>query len=144
MLYTLLLQISLYTYYYCYYWINYTNLLLILLSFLALFQCEQHTHNIIIRFLCICISYDTLWRYPIYASLWIYWWSPSHSCNLCHSCSNAGSLTHCTGPGIKPRTPQRQHGILNLLHHSRDYKDEQFYNRVVKPTLSNFSKNVFF
>ena len=25
---------------------------------------------------------------------------PSCSCNLCHSCSNAGSLTHCARPGI--------------------------------------------
>ena len=26
-------------------------------------------------------------------------WNPSWSCNLCHSCSNAGSLTHCTRAG---------------------------------------------
>ena len=26
----------------------------------------------------------------------------SHSCNLCHSCSNTGSLTHCSGPGTEP------------------------------------------
>ena len=25
--------------------------------------------------------------------------NPSHSCHLHHSCSNARSLTHCTGPG---------------------------------------------
>ena len=26
----------------------------------------------------------------------------SCSCNLCHNCSNVGSLTHCAGPAIKP------------------------------------------
>ena len=26
--------------------------------------------------------------------------NPSHSCNLCHSCGNARSLTPCAGPGI--------------------------------------------
>ena len=26
----------------------------------------------------------------------------SHGCILSHSCSSTGSLTHCTGPGIKP------------------------------------------
>ena len=29
---------------------------------------------------------------------------PSRGCNLSHSCSNTGSLTHCAGPGIKPVT----------------------------------------
>ena len=28
----------------------------------------------------------------------------SHSCNLCHSCGNARSLSHCAEPGIKPVT----------------------------------------
>ena len=28
--------------------------------------------------------------------------SPSHSCDLCCSCSNARSLTHCAGLGIEP------------------------------------------
>ena len=27
---------------------------------------------------------------------------PSHSCDLCCSCSNAGSLTHCVRLGIEP------------------------------------------
>ena len=30
---------------------------------------------------------------------------PSHNCNLSHSCSNAGSLTHCARLRIKPSTP---------------------------------------
>ena len=29
-----------------------------------------------------------------------------------HSCSNAGSLTHCAGPGIEPASPERQMGSL--------------------------------
>ena len=40
---------------------------------------------------------------------------PSCSCNLCHSCSNAGSSTLCAVPGIEPAPPQRQRQILNLL-----------------------------
>ena len=32
----------------------------------------------------------------------------SWSCNLHHSCSNAGSLTHCAGLGIEPLLPLRQ------------------------------------
>ena len=28
--------------------------------------------------------------------------NPSSNCNLCHSCSNAGSLAHYGGPGIRP------------------------------------------
>ena len=27
---------------------------------------------------------------------------PSYSCSLCRRCSNAGFLTHCTGPGVEP------------------------------------------
>ena len=33
---------------------------------------------------------------------------PSYSCDLCCSCSNAGSLTCCAGPGIEPVS---QHGV---------------------------------
>ena len=33
----------------------------------------------------------------------------SHSCDLCCSCSNARSLTHCAGPGIKPAS--RRSGV---------------------------------
>ena len=36
----------------------------------------------------------------------------SRLCDLCHSCSIAGSLTHCSRPGIEPATPQRQGGSL--------------------------------
>ena len=45
--------------------------------------------------------------------------NPSYSCDLCHSCSNAGSLTHCAGSGIKPALPQRQWWIINPVWHSR-------------------------
>ena len=38
---------------------------------------------------------------------------PRCSCNLCHSCSDARSLTHYAGPGIEPVLPLRQHCILN-------------------------------
>ena len=40
----------------------------------------------------------------------------SHICKLHYSCSNARSLIHCTGHGIKPATPQRQPG--SLTHHT--------------------------
>ena len=46
--------------------------------------------------------------------------NPSHSCNLCHICGSAGSLTHCAGPEIKPEPPQRQLNILNPLSHSEN------------------------
>ena len=36
----------------------------------------------------------------------------SYNCDLCHSCSNPRSLTHCTGPGIETAPPQRQQWIL--------------------------------
>ena len=41
---------------------------------------------------------------------------PSVTCNLAHSCSNTGSLTHCVGPGwdLHPETP------LIPLCHSRN------------------------
>ena len=45
----------------------------------------------------------------------------SCSCDICHSCSNSGSLTHCTSPRIEiapqqwPMTLQRQCPILNSL-----------------------------
>ena len=48
----------------------------------------------------------------------------SCSWDLCHSCSKATSLSHCTGPGMEPAPPQwpellqRQGQILNVLHHS--------------------------
>ena len=48
----------------------------------------------------------------------------SCSCNLCHSFNNAGSLSHCTRPGIEPwsqqwpESLQRQCQILKLLCHS--------------------------
>ena len=38
----------------------------------------------------------------------------SPSCNVCHSCGKAGSLTHCDGGRIEPMEPQRQCQILNL------------------------------
>ena len=36
----------------------------------------------------------------------------SWSHDLRHSCGNAGSLTHCARPRIKPTPPQRQAGLL--------------------------------
>jgi len=36
-------------------------------------------------------------------------------CNLRHNCGNAGSLTHCMGPGIELAVPQRQ--ARSLAHY---------------------------
>ena len=38
--------------------------------------------------------------------------NPSHIFEQCHSCGNAGSLTHSPGPGIEPTMPQRQAGSV--------------------------------
>ena len=46
-----------------------------------------------------------------FCSIWKFWGQGSNlswSCNLCHSCSNTESLTHCIGLGIKSVPPQRQ------------------------------------
>ena len=32
----------------------------------------------------------------------------SHTCHLCHSRGNAGSLTHCSRLGVEPATTQKQ------------------------------------
>lgn len=51
--------------------------------------------------------------------------NPSCSCELYH-CNNDRSLTHCSEPGIKPKSQQRskplqkQHQICNPLWHSRN------------------------
>ena len=42
----------------------------------------------------------------------------SHSFDLRHIWGNLGYLTHWAGPGIGPSLLQRQHWILNPLHHS--------------------------
>ena len=46
----------------------------------------------------------------------------SHSCNLSHCCGNAGSLTHCSGPGIKLAS-QAPTTLPTLLCHSRNSKN---------------------
>ena len=52
--------------------------------------------------------------------------NPSHSCDLCHSCSNAGSLTHCARPGVEPALPQRQEKIIKPLCHSGNSRKRFF------------------
>lgn len=44
---------------------------------------------------------------------------PSHSCNLSHSCNNAGSLTHCQ-VGIKPASQSAPKMLPILLHYSEN------------------------
>ena len=53
--------------------------------------------------------------------------NPSHSCDLRHGCSNAGSLTHCAGLGIECTPLQRQCRIFNQLHHSRIPRGSAFF-----------------
>ena len=38
----------------------------------------------------------------------------SHTCNIRHSCSHVGSLTHCAWPGTEPVTPETSR---SLTHH---------------------------
>ena len=42
----------------------------------------------------------------------------SHICDLCCSCSNAGSLTHWAMPGIEPMSSETLCWVLNLLSHN--------------------------
>ena len=49
--------------------------------------------------------------------------NPNHSCDLCHSCGNAGSLTNCAGLGIKPAS-QAPGSLLILLYHSKNSQAE--------------------
>ena len=53
-------------------------------------------------------SFLFFWFFPFLVT----WWhveflgqelNPSHSCDLSHSCSNAGSLTYWAGPEIEPK-----------------------------------------
>ena len=62
-------------------------------------------------------------------------------CHLRHSCSSAGSLSHCTGLGIKPRPqqwpdlPQGQHHIFNPLLHSGNWKFQLPWSHPLDPSL---------
>ena len=63
--------------------------------------------------------------------------NPSCSCNLRHSSGNAGALTHCTGPGIKPAPLHRQHQILNPPCHSRN-SSKPFVNFIINRYLKGW------
>ena len=52
-----------------------------------------------------------IWKFPGQGS------NPSWSCNLCHSCINAGSPAHCTRLGIEPVFPWRW--AISLTHCAR-------------------------
>ena len=56
---------------------------------------------------------------------------PSCSCNLHCSCSNAGSLTHCAGPGIKPE-PQHWRNATDPLHYNNNYRPVDFNVRRIQ------------
>ena len=68
--------------------------------------------------------------------------NPSPSCNLCHSCNNDRSLTHCTGLGMEPVPPQRQ---ANSLNHCATAGTPQFpglinsFFRVKLNSIASFS-----
>lgn len=48
------------------------------------------------------------------------WVESAEAADLCHSCSNPRSLTHCASQGIKPVPPQRQWpGSLSHCENSR-------------------------
>lgn len=59
-----------------------------------------------------------IWKFPGQG------WTLSCRCNLCHNCSNTGSLTHCAIPGIEPvfGTPETL-----LVHCSGNSKIVIFY-----------------
>ena len=51
---------------------------------------------------CFSTTHTDIWKFLGQRS------NPSQSCNLCHSCSNADPLAHCSGLGIELAPPQRQ------------------------------------
>lgn len=60
----------------------------------------------------------------------------SCSCDLWHVIGNSESLTHYAGPGMGPephqwsKPLQRQHGIINPLHHSRNFSFKFFSMKI--------------
>ena len=65
----------------------------------------------------------------------------SHSCYICHRCSNATSLTHCAKLGIEPMLLQRQQWILNLLHHSSEDEILNFFLGFQTPGIVHVTFN---
>lgn len=72
---------------------------------------------------------------------------PSWSFNLNHRCINAGSLTHCTWPGIWPGSHCYQDHSWSCWHHSGNSHDvffilifsRYFLKKEIKPYSVNFS-----
>ena len=77
------------------------------------------------------------------------WLNSSLSYNLCHSCDNAGCLTHCTRPGIEYTLLQRQCQILNPLCYSGNLKINDFLKHFLYCVSTNgkfsqlLSRNLF-
>ena len=88
----------------------------------CLLFCRLIDNRCVDLFLCLVFGHIcSTWRFPGQGS------NPSHSCKLHHSCSNAGSLTHCTRAEIEAMPPKRQWQIPNQLCHSGNSYFWAFY-----------------
>ena len=85
------------------------------LSTMLTYPASQHRFSFFFFFFIFFFSRThVIWKLPGQEP------NPRCSYNLCHSCGNAGSLTHSARHGIKHPPPQRQHQIPNLLCHSEN------------------------
>ena len=67
----------------------------------------------------------SVWKFPDQ------WWNLSCSCDLCHSCGNKGSLTHCARPGSN--TCCHRDNVQSLTHYTTaGTPDFFFFNFNVK------------
>ena len=78
---------------------------------------EKCLFKFFVHLILFCGCTHDIWKFPGQGL------NLSRTCNLCHSCSNAGSLNHRAGLGIKPTAPCNWRGccwILNALCQSRN------------------------
>ena len=71
-------------------------------------------------FLFVCFVFLFMAIPVAYGRSWARGWIGATAVTYTTVCSNTGSLTHWARPGIKPKSSQRQHWVLNPLSHNRN------------------------
>lgn len=69
--------------------------------------------------------------------------NPSHSWDIGHSCGDARSLTPLHRARHRTPPPQRQHQILNWLHHSRNSHKGIFESSLFSPQVQGSQKYIY-